>query len=252
MEEALEQAKRHAELEYPKEACGYILRRYYDGAIVYFPCTNKATSPSEHFVIGVEDRCSAEDTGDLMAVVHSHPDAPARPSMADRVSCESSGLPWYVLSVGRDESGSVACVDTVRIAPSGYKAPLIGREFCHGVLDCFSLLQDYYKEVLDIEIPHFEREDQWWLKGKNLYLEHYEKAGFVKVDRHDLQLHDIILMTVLSEVPNHGAVFVGDVPGHGRHMILHHLYNRPSRRDVYGGFWYDATYCVLRHKSRVR
>jgi len=37
-----------------------------------------------------------------VALVHSHPDAPARASEADKVECEASGVPWLIVSVRKD------------------------------------------------------------------------------------------------------------------------------------------------------
>ncbi|MGN5788087.1 C40 family peptidase, partial [Pseudomonas aeruginosa] len=64
----------------------------------YVACRNAAGSPSELFVIDHLDWCAAEDQGEVLAFVHSHPDVPARPSMGDGVSCELHGLAWVFLS----------------------------------------------------------------------------------------------------------------------------------------------------------
>jgi len=51
----------------------------------------------------------------------------------------------------------------------------------------------------------------------------------------------VIVMQVRAPVPNHAGVYIGDG------LMLHHLYNRLSSRDVYGGYWQECTRIVLRH-----
>ncbi len=220
----------HAEAEYPRECCGVVI--VVKGRERYLPCRNIATA-NEHFAIDPADWAAAEDQGDITTVVHSHCNLPPFPSQADRVGCEQTGLPWLIASWPTGQINE--------IQPEGYVAPLIGREFCHGVLDCYALVRDFYAHELKIDLPDFEREDEWWLKNQNLYLENFERAGFVRVD--DLQPHDGILIQVASDVPNHAAVYLGD------NVILHHVMQRLSCREVYGGYWHKHTYCVVRHRS---
>jgi proteasome lid subunit RPN8/RPN11 len=104
--------------------------------VAYIACTNAATDPADAFVLDPRDYAAAADEGTVLAIVHSHPNASAHPSMADRVMCERSGLPWLIM-------GWPSGVMT-RTEPVGWRAPLVGREFHHGVLDCYTLIQDYY------------------------------------------------------------------------------------------------------------
>lgn len=81
MSVAINDAKQHALEAYPSESCGLIVA--VNGRERYYRCTNKAESANEHFVIGGEDYAFAEDMGEVVGVVHSHPDERARPSVGD-------------------------------------------------------------------------------------------------------------------------------------------------------------------------
>lgn len=229
--DTLQAIRVHAERDYPREACGLIV--VVDGRERYVPCRNVAEG-SEHFILPPEDYAAAEDMGDIVAVVHSHPDVPAMPSEADLVACEASGLAWHILSWPAD--------DLRTIEPSGYQAPLVGRQFSHGVLDCYTLIRDWYQRERSIELPDFERRDDWWQKGDDLYMRHYAEAGFVAVSQDAPELPgDVILMQLRAKVPNHAGIYLGDG------QMLHHLHGRLSSRDVYGGYWREITRCVLRY-----
>lgn len=225
------EALNHAHSESPKESCGLVIMR--NGREIYVPCRNISTIENT-FILDPEDYANAEDRGEIVRVVHSHCFSSPEPSEADKVACESSGLPWSIVSVPGEKWHD--------FQPSGYKAPLIGRTWAHGTLDCYSLIRDYYLEKLGIEIPDFEREHEWWLKGGNLYLENFQKAGFYEVPAESMELHDVILIQISSPVINHGAVYVGD------DRILHHLFRRLSGRDTYGGYYKKHTVKVIRHK----
>lgn len=243
--------ERHAVDAYPRESCGLLVR--INRRLRYRPCRNLAAS-ADQFRLCPEDYAQAEDEGQIVAVVHSHPEASAAASEADRVGCEASGLPWHIVEVRRQDDGQVMAGEVVTIMPVGYCAPLVGRQFTHGVLDCLTLIQDFYRRELAIELPEYEREDEWWNKGQNLYMQHYEAAGFYPVA--SPCQGDLILMQIRADVPNHGGIFLADgvlrtephlhrAPG----TLLHHLYGRDSRRDVYGGQWAEATRLILRHKD---
>ena len=99
--------RRHAEQAFPAEACGLLIRT--GSGRIYMPCRNVATTVAEHFVIALESWCSAEDQGQVLAVVHSHPNGSPRPSQADRVSCELHELPWAIVAWPWRLSGSGRC-----------------------------------------------------------------------------------------------------------------------------------------------
>lgn len=235
--------QRHAEAEYPRESCGLVV--ILKGREKYASCKN-AASDSEHFIISAQDYAEAEEQGEIVAVVHSHPDAPATPSEADKVSCEVSGLVWHIVRVDSINDIPVAS-ELVTMEPCGYRVPLVGRQFFHGVLDCYSLIRDWYQQNRGVTLKQFDRTNDWWNDGtSDLYTQGFPEAGFVSVGiETELQVGDVLLMQIRSNngVPNHAAIYLGDG------LILHHLHGRLSSRDVYGGYWREVTRQIIRYNG---
>lgn len=243
---ALEAMLAQAEEEWPRECCGLLIVP--EGSphdlLSYRPCNNLHQGEAGEDTFALDPACWArvEDQGEIVAVVHSHPNASANPSMADRVQCEKSGYPWVI--VGWPSRA------LVELQPTGWQAPFEGREFHHGVLDCYTLVQDWYRRQAGIELPDFEREDAWWEPGpnqKNLYREGLLAAGFAEVPLAELQPGDGLLMRVMSpDVDNHAAVYLGDG------MMLHHLYGQLSRVEWWDHPWQRRTTAAVRHKDWPR
>lgn len=227
----------HAEQEYPRECCGLIVK--IDKTKKYIPCTNMADKDrqEDEFVISGEEYADAEDLGEVLAVVHSHCDHTTQPSVRDKAVCSAMEIPWVICSY---PEGDIRVV-----VPENF--PLIGRPFCHGTrLDCYGLIRDYYKEILDIELSEYEHSSFWWEDGVvSMYEDNFTKEGFVKVTDGSLQEHDLIIMKIRSPLPNHGSVYLGN------NRILHHLFGKLSKEDVYGGYWQEHTSFILRHKSLI-
>lgn len=101
----------HAEAELPNEACGLIAFR--DGAAErFFPGRNRAASPYR-FELEVDPEVwFLEDEGYELAVFHSHPASPPRPSRTD---VESIGLwegkPYVILSLRSGELAAWTIAD---------------------------------------------------------------------------------------------------------------------------------------------
>lgn len=225
----------HATARYPEESCGLVVVER--GKTKYIACANASERPMEDFAISAQEFAAAEDRGEILCIVHSHPNAPCRPSMGDKVSCESHRKPFLIVEVGADGAGDMSWNE-----PHGYEAPLIGRPFVHGVLDCYSLVQDWYAREFKIVLPEFERQELWWKKGDDLYMQHYADAGFSPI-KGAINYGDVILMQMQSDVTNHGGVYIGDG------QIVQHIYNRLSSRDLYDGYFQEITRVVIRHKD---
>lgn len=209
----------------PQESCGFVVLVGCEK--VFMPCENVAEDKENHFEISPEDYIKASEKGEIVALVHSHPQGELKLSLSDLQTQLYSQLDFWLV-----------CDERIKIFP---KIPfLIGREFKHGEMDCYTIFRDFYR-LSGYEMPNFEREDYWWEDGKNLYLDNIEKQGFEQVS--EPQIGDVILISVGANVPNHAAIYVGE------QMVLHHAPKRLSKRDLYDGYWLKHTHSIWRHRE---
>ncbi|OEH69152.1 MAG: phage tail protein [Psychrobacter sp. B29-1] len=234
----------HAIADYPREACGVIVGKE------YIPCTNIAADNAQ-FEICPIDLVGVSKEGAIRAYVHSHPDGSCQPSMPDRVQMNLHDKPWVITNG----------IDVELHKPDGYQAPLLGREYHHGLMDCYTLVKDYYQRELGITLGEYQRDDIWWesADSKPLYLDNFRAEGFVEVDT--IQKHDLILCRLgRTEHVNHALVFIGDGKLKsertddviGDCLVLHHPYNRESLREIYGEQWQRRAAVIIRHKSLIK
>jgi len=227
-----EAALAHAKEQDPKESCGLLLN--IRGKERYYPCRNLSMTDHQCFILDPEDYVKADNTGDITAIVHSHPVTPPVASQADQISCEQSQLPWHIVNPKTETWGYCE--------PCGYKPPLLGRPWVWGVTDCWALVKDWYKKEKNIDLimgtrpitPEKFMENPISKEngdGHNFLLQ----AGFRLLKPNEkLENGDVLLMSILANGLNHAALFLDG-------EVLHHLTDRLSCRESYSEWLLKCT-----------
>lgn len=237
---AIARWKAHAINCAPHEAVGVLTA---DGR--FAPLTNVSPEPWRHFTYKAEDYLAA---GEVIAMVHSHtpdaPDAKGRvnpayhdPSKLDMENQIRMAMPW-----GISVCANGSCSDPVWWGDSLPIRPFLGRNFMHGIMDCYSLVRDWHRWQ-GVLLPEVPRDDYWWTQdGVDLYASMFEQNGFEKVAGRDLQPGDGFLMKIRADRLNHAGIYLGNG------VILHHLANQLSLRSS-AALWRGKMDVVLRHKD---
>tara|TARA_Y100001973_G_C5187330_1_gene328694 strand:+ start:237 stop:941 length:705 start_codon:yes stop_codon:yes gene_type:complete len=228
-------ALQHAKQENPKESCGLLV--IVKGKEKYIPCKNLALHLDAQFMIDPMDWIKSEDKyGQIIGVVHSHPYSPPQPSAADLACCEKTNLTWHIISLKTET--------WYTFKPSGYKPPLIGRQWVWGVQDCWTLVRDFYIQkglnLRDYARPKYPKDFQ----DNPIFDSCWKECGFRELnDYEDLQPNDALLLKIRSTGLNHVAVYVGN------QKVLHHLSFRLSSHDTYDANLLKCTGRRLRYAS---
>ena len=229
-----ETALAHAKDQDPDESCGLLLN--IRGKERNHPCRNLSAQSDEYFILDPEDYIKGSNLGTITAIIHSHPDTPPVASQADKMSCEQTKLPWYIVNPKTETWGYYE--------PCGYKAPLLGRPWVWAVTDCWSLIVDWYKEQRGIELLDYERPTRIEDFTDDPVFERYLPSRGFRLLKPDepLMNGDVLAMSILGKGLNHVGIFLdGDV--------LHHSADRLSCREPYnpwllkctgGRYRYDA------------
>ena|ERR1017187_9178021 len=223
--------KKHSTEVCPEEACGLILEK--DSKLFIYPCSNiSCYDKTTHFELNPIDYLKADKLGKIVAIFHSQING--RPSELDKINSWGHNIKSIIYSRTLDEF--------FEVEDSKLKQ-YIGLEFKIGTNDCFSLIKSYYKNIFNIDISDYKREDDWFEKNPKIFSDNSEKEGFITV--RDLQIHDIILFNFTGRGVHHMAIYLGD------NIILHHKRNCYSNIEYLTKSLKDKIGFIVRHKKFI-
>tara|TARA_R110000796_G_scaffold124415_4_gene238870 strand:+ start:3029 stop:3724 length:696 start_codon:yes stop_codon:yes gene_type:complete len=228
----LEEIEAHFKEWYPKEGCGVLVA--IKGETKWFPCNNVAEGEND-FVIDSTQYINICHKGDIVGIVHSHPNGTTDPSENDIKYCNTIGIPYYIFNYPD--------MDLKVLQPERDTKLLYGREYEFGVNDCFEAMRDYL-EVQGITIPSRAAfEDDWWEKDLDYFTDEIIKDyGYARVEG-NMKPNDVIIFRINALVGNHCGVYLGD------DIFYHHAENRISCRENLYPFWKKYISGVYRHAA---
>ena len=229
----IDDIKKHFEEEYPREGCGILSVK--KGKKVWTPCKNLAED-EEDFVIDSTEFLRVKRTSDIIAIVHSHPDASPEPSEGDIKYCNTLGIPYYIFSYPE--------MDLHVLKPKVNTTELYGREYEFGVRDCFEASRDYLK-TKGINIPlRMPFEDDWWEKGLDYFNDELiSEWNHFPIPIPEIQANDILIFRVLAERNNHCGVYIGN------DHFYHHANERLSCRESLYPLWHKYLVGAYRYDA---
>ena len=193
------------------EICGIMI------ADTIYPCKNVSVNPIKNFSISSLDYLKLSKIGKIDYIYHSH-NKNAAFSEFDKINLYNLKL-----------KGLLYCKNTDSFhyfLPESYQNKYVGRQFEIGVSDCLSLVSDYYKNELNIELPNIKREDGWYKKAPNIINENIPLA-LIKVELKNGQKNDIAVFDLLNNgTPCHFGIYLGN------DLILHHSRNKLSTIEL--------------------
>ena len=221
----------HALANPEEEVCGLIAGGQ------YVPCLNVHSSPSLNFAIDAKSYADAEAIGEIEGVFHSHPGFIGGFSRHDVEACKASNVPWIALAVGLNQWHTMS--------PCG-SAPYIGRPWIYGIYDCYGLFRDFYKNEFGIVLDDFERGKalEWNSPEWRMFEKNVERQGFVEIEKLEKK-GDMILMQLQCQFVNH----IGVLAEPNANVFYHHLLDRLSEDNIYGGSWAKCTRRLMRHRE---
>jgi len=228
----LNKAFKHAQDEFPKEACGVFTR-----SSGYIACTNIDPEPEKNFRMKEYFQVAA-NRDDVIAIFHSHPDGIAEPTEADMAFQISTAFSWGIVALDKNREVIDCFFWGGKEIP-----PLLGRKYRSGTMDCYSIIKDAYMLWYGIKLPDFPRDADFWERGENLYSDNFGEAGFEMITPDKIMPGDVLLGSIRGRgIVNHGAIVLSE------REILHHTINGLSRRDSFSR-WFQHLNICLRHKD---
>lgn len=210
-----------------EEICGLLIESgNYES---FIPCKNISSNKSKHFEISPLDYLRIAENNKIIGIIHSQHSF--LPSSLDIVNSLGHNLKSYIYSLDFDEF--------LEITEGHLKyKKYLGKIFEIGKQDCFTLIRDFYKQELNIEINNYPRNDNWYKENPNIIIENYQKEGFQEAEIKDIKHSDIIIFN-----SGHFGIYLdGD-------LLLHHQRNKLSNIERLTEEWKSFISNIYRFSS---
>lgn len=239
-----------------EEVCGLIVRNH-DGAIEVIESPNVAIDKQSSFAIDPKLYAAMKEYGKIEAIYHSHcsDDQPAQFGFDDIRQSKRSHHP-YLLYHGITKEWDYFEPDNLNPFPLQQRNGLpqsidfyLGWQWVWNRADCYTLLRNYYRGVVGIDLADYERSHS----PKRQHLHPYKsfdvgmpEIDFVKLPPNSkLQNHDVMLMAIEGDVSHHCAIITDANQKH----FIHHYTHQLSEKAIWGEAYIDNCTSHWRYRS---
>ena len=195
-ENIIDDAKQHAEDEFPKESVGIVVDNK------YIPIENYHPTPETDWHVADKSFSKYYIEDKIQCLIHSHNDD-RHASKMDQEKQREFDIPFGIVNV-RDKKA----LHIFFWGDPYPTTPLYGRDFHFGVYDCLTFVRDYYQQELGVALPNPVREWDFWSKGVEMFEQYV--CEFDKIEVTDLQKNDLILYKCNGRMYDHLGVYLGD------------------------------------------
>lgn len=233
--------RNHAEGFPNEEVCGFVVFNGKNLEII--EGVNTSDNKAHTFSISPKSFVRASFSGEIVAYYHSHVSEIESFSELDKINAKSHKLTAILYHLPTDSFKEYSAESVI---PS-----YTGREFQIGVADCVSLVRDYYKKELNVNLLDYFRDNNWAEATPNIFDEKYPENNLTLVKHEnikieDCKLHDIVLFQFRDiSAPSHAAIYLGNS------FILHHPRNKYSVIERFSESFIRRAVRILRHKTQL-
>lgn len=223
--------KEYCKSNLSEEMCGAICE--INNTLIFKPITNCHNDKKNNFKLDLYEYIQLSYDYEIKAIVHSHINGKPT-SFIDIVSCNNQKIDFIIYDTLNDVFH--------HIKPKEIK--YLNHNFEIGVHDCYSLVRDFYKNELNIELYNYRRNEDWFTQENYIFDENFQNEGFVIVDLESLQKYDCLLFKLNNkDISNHIGIYLEN------DVFLHHPRKGKSQLQELNNSYRKRIKYVIRHKN---
>lgn len=200
-------------------------------------CPNNAPNKKHNVLISGRDYLKAQKQGKIIAFFHSEPEKEYL-SPVDIQNKNAHNI-IFILFCKKTNTFNIFYPE-LNNNNSNY-SKYLNRFFKIGKSDCFTLIREFYKDELDIEIKDVGRKTWWYDESPKLIIEKARQENFELIfNIKKIKKYDILVFSYDSKVyPRHLGIFLGG------DSFLHQPRNKKSCVERLSDFS-SYLYCLAR------
>jgi len=228
-----------------EESCGLLIKKNQE--YKFIRCNNTSEDKKNNFSISPIDYIKAKSFGDIAYCCHSHLKNGSF-SNQDVTNSFNNKINYLLYNIKEDK------FYFFDIEKYEKYRKYLNLDFKLGKNDCSNLIYNFYKNELNIEAPIkpiFNTESYIELKNNNLHIwdkkiynknyQLFDSIDFKSFD--NLNEYDILVFNDKNKNPTHGAIYLG------QNLILHQMYECPSRIESLKKGHTKYIFGIFRHKN---